>query len=166
MREDAHTVLTKLVQGSHRCFATQGIGIQTEREKLSGTPYAAVWCCSDQRPDPEVLFDAPEGGLFVVQTSPTWPSMAVSASIDYAASQLKIPLLVVLGHHGCKLSNRDSYFRSDNGNSERPKGGFDRAFVEEAVRTFRFEGEFHGPLEIVGAYLRANGQVEFFGNDQ
>jgi len=47
------------------------------------------------------VFDQPEGTLFVVRIAGNTASQAAIASLDYAVSQLKVPLLVVLGHTGC-----------------------------------------------------------------
>jgi carbonic anhydrase len=67
-------------------------------------PYAVVLACADSRVGPEVIFSAGLGDLFVVRVAGNIVDarcLGVLGSIEYAIEELKIPLIVVLGHEGC-----------------------------------------------------------------
>jgi carbonic anhydrase len=81
---------------------TWKIGRETLADLAKGqNPYATILCCSDSRVPPEVIFDAGFGDLFVVRVAGNVLSPEVSGSMQYAASHLHTPLLVVLGHEHC-----------------------------------------------------------------
>ncbi len=67
-------------------------------------PQAAIIACSDSRVPPEILFDQGVGDLFVIRIAGnviggTGP--VVKGSIEYAVAELKVPLVMVLGHSNC-----------------------------------------------------------------
>src|SRR4051812_32609272 len=64
------------------------------------SPFAALLGCSDSRVPPELIFDAGFGDLFVIRVAGNVVSPGVAGSIQYAAAQ-GVMLLVVLGHDGC-----------------------------------------------------------------
>jgi carbonic anhydrase len=64
-------------------------------------PFATILACADSRESPELLFDQGLGDLFVVRTAGHVLDSAVLGSIEFGISELKIPLLVVLGHQRC-----------------------------------------------------------------
>lgn len=65
-------------------------------------PFAAVVCCSDSRVPPEIVFDCGLGDLFVLrQAGNVANSPTALASIEFAVSQLDVPLIFVLGHTDC-----------------------------------------------------------------
>ena len=67
-------------------------------------PYAIVLACSDSRVSPEVVFSAGLGDMFVVRVAGNIVDpkcLGVLASIEYAITELKIPLIFILGHEGC-----------------------------------------------------------------
>lgn len=64
-------------------------------------PLAIVVTCSDSRVVPELIFDQGLGDLFVVRTAGEVVDNAALGSIEYAASHLHVPLLIVLGHKRC-----------------------------------------------------------------
>jgi len=66
-------------------------------------PHAVVLTCSDSRVPPELLFDQGIGDLFVVRVAGNVAGEKELASIEYAADQLGVPLVVVLGHQRCPL---------------------------------------------------------------
>ena len=75
-------------------------------------PFAVILGCSDSRVPPEVIFDLGLGDLFVVRVAGNIEDEIVLGSIEYAASHLHTPLIVVLGHSQCgaitaALSNRN-----------------------------------------------------------
>jgi len=64
-------------------------------------PFACVLSCSDSRVPPEIVFDQGLGDLFVTRTAGQVVDHAVLGSVQYGIAELKIPLLVVLGHERC-----------------------------------------------------------------
>jgi len=64
-------------------------------------PYATILGCSDSRVPPELIFGAGFGDLFVIRVAGNSLSSDVAGSMQYAASHLHTPLVVVLGHEGC-----------------------------------------------------------------
>ena len=67
-------------------------------------PYAIVLACADSRVPPEVIFSAGLGDLFVVRVAGNIVDpkcLGVLGSIEYAIQELRIPLVLVLGHAGC-----------------------------------------------------------------
>jgi len=65
------------------------------------TPKAMVLCCSDSRVVPEEVFHCGPGELYVVRVAGNVATPEVLASLEYGATQLRIPVLVVLGHQHC-----------------------------------------------------------------
>lgn len=71
-------------------------------EVLQGqAPFAAILGCSDSRVPLEIIFDQGIGDLFVIRVAGNVIDDIVSASIEYAAEHLHVPLIVVLGHQNC-----------------------------------------------------------------
>lgn len=64
-------------------------------------PFAVVLSCADSRVPPEIVFDQGLGDLFVCRTAGQVVDDAVLGSIQYGVAELKIPLIVVLGHEKC-----------------------------------------------------------------
>jgi carbonic anhydrase len=66
-------------------------------------PHAIVLTCSDSRLPPELVFDQGIGDLYVVRVAGNVAGEKELASIEYAAEQLGVPLVVVLGHKRCHV---------------------------------------------------------------
>ena len=64
-------------------------------------PFAVILGCADSRVPPEVIFDQGLGDLFVVRVAGNIIDDVVLGSIEYAASHLHTPLIMVLGHSQC-----------------------------------------------------------------
>ncbi|MBT2511891.1 carbonic anhydrase [Streptomyces sp. ISL-98] len=64
-------------------------------------PFAVLFGCSDSRLAAEIIFDRGIGDLFVVRTAGHVTGPEVLGSIEYGASVLDCPLVVVLGHDSC-----------------------------------------------------------------
>ncbi len=64
-------------------------------------PYATIFGCSDSRVQPELIFDANFGDLFIVRVVGNVVSGEVMGSLQYAGSHLHTPVFMVLGHEGC-----------------------------------------------------------------
>jgi carbonic anhydrase len=67
-------------------------------------PFALILGCADSRVAPELLFNAGFGDLFVVRVAGNIVDprcFSVTGSIEYAVHELKVPLIMVLGHQNC-----------------------------------------------------------------
>lgn len=67
----------------------------------SQTPFAVLVTCSDSRVPPELLFGRGLGELFTVRNAGNTIDTSALGSIEYAVSQLGVPLVVVMGHARC-----------------------------------------------------------------
>jgi len=73
-----------------------------QRELASAQhPHAIVLSCADSRVAPEIVFDQGLGDLFDVRVAGNVAGDPEIASIEYAASHLHVPVLVVVGHQHC-----------------------------------------------------------------
>jgi carbonic anhydrase len=66
-------------------------------------PYAAVLTCSDSQVPPEILFDQGLGDLYVVRVPGNIVGEKELASMEFAAHELAVPVVLVLGHQNCSL---------------------------------------------------------------
>ncbi len=64
-------------------------------------PTAVVFGCADSRVAAEIIFDQGLGDMFVVRTAGHVLDSAVLGSIEFAVTELGVPLIVVLGHDSC-----------------------------------------------------------------
>jgi carbonic anhydrase len=64
-------------------------------------PIAAVISCCDSRVSPEILFDQQLGQLFVSRVPGNVASDSAKWMLEIAVSELKVPVILVLGHIGC-----------------------------------------------------------------
>jgi carbonic anhydrase len=72
-------------------------------------PATMIIACADSRADPAMIFDAAPGELFVVRNvaalvppyEETGGLHGVSAALEFAVTQLKVPHILVMGHGGC-----------------------------------------------------------------
>src|SRR5215510_9151197 len=85
---------------------------QDHYEKLAQegqTPDVMIVSCCDSRVDPETLFSAMPGELFVVRNVanlvPPFETQGkyhgVSAALEFAALNIRVKHILVLGHSGC-----------------------------------------------------------------
>jgi carbonic anhydrase len=73
-----------------------------QRELAAGqSPHAIVLSCADSRVAPEIILDQGLGDLFDVRVAGNVATDSEIASIEYAASHLHTPLLIVMGHQKC-----------------------------------------------------------------
>ena len=101
-----------LIAGYHR-FRTTVWPAQAQRyaqlARRRQQPATAVIACSDARIDPQTIFDAEPGDLFVIRNvaglvppyAPDGGCHGTSAALEYAVKILKVPRIVVLGHAHC-----------------------------------------------------------------
>ncbi len=65
------------------------------------TPFCVLISCSDSRVPPELLFGRGLGELFIVRNAGNTVDTVALGSVEYAISQLGVPLVVVMGHEKC-----------------------------------------------------------------
>jgi carbonic anhydrase len=99
--------LKRLRKGNRR-FVTgkndiaRSIGEARRAELIEGqTPFAVILACSDSRVPVELIFDQGLGELFVIRVAGNIVAPSQVDSIEYAATELGTPLVVVLGHSNC-----------------------------------------------------------------
>ncbi|NKE46420.1 carbonic anhydrase [Roseomonas frigidaquae] len=98
--------LERLMQGNQRYLAQApqpGPGNRDRRAILATgqAPFAAVLGCADSRAAPEVLFQAGLGDIFVARNAGNLADTGAIGSLEYAVSNLGVPLIMVLGHEHC-----------------------------------------------------------------
>lgn len=64
-------------------------------------PQVAVLSCADSRVDPDIIFDAPLGGVFSVRIAGALATDEALASFQYAVDVLDVGVVLVIGHDGC-----------------------------------------------------------------
>jgi carbonic anhydrase len=98
--------LARLQEGNQRYVALQAThpnqtGSRRTELAQSQKPFAIVFGCVDSRAAPELLFDRGLGDLFVIRTAGHVLDNAALGSIEFGVAELKIPLVMVLGHERC-----------------------------------------------------------------
>src|ERR1700746_550831 len=69
--------------------------------KFGQKPRALVIGCSDSRTDPQMVFNAAPGELFVIRNVANLVPHRSSAAIEFAVRALKVPQIIVMGHAMC-----------------------------------------------------------------
>ena len=106
MNKDFNTALQSLKEGNERFISGNLLPKDTYAEDRKilyegQHPFAVVFCCSDSRVVPEIIFDQKLGDLFVIRNAGNVVDEDVLGSIEYAVEHLGTPLVVVLGHSCC-----------------------------------------------------------------
>jgi carbonic anhydrase len=102
----AEDPLARLVAGNKRFVAGKAThpnqGAQ-RRAALAAKqqPFASILSCADSRVPPEIVFDQGIGDLFVVRVAGNIAEVPGIGSLEFAATALGVPLIVVLGHSRC-----------------------------------------------------------------
>lgn len=102
----AKEALEKLLEGNKRysgeCAVHPNQSSKRRTELLeTQNPIAVIMTCADSRVSPEIIFDQGLGDLFVTRVAGNVASDFALGTIEYAAIQLKVPLVIVLGHSSC-----------------------------------------------------------------
>ena len=105
-RPTPKAALDMLKKGNADFLAGKPIAVDTNgRRRLQVAkgqePFAILVSCSDSRVPPEVLFGRGLGELFIVRNAGNTVDTAAMGSIEYAVAELKVPLIVVMGHERC-----------------------------------------------------------------
>ncbi|MCC3406885.1 MAG: carbonic anhydrase [Microcoleus sp. PH2017_10_PVI_O_A] len=98
--------LKKLMEGNQRYIDQKRTFPDQARSRIVEVakgqhPFATVLACSDSRVTPEIIFDQGLGDLFDVRIAGNFLDDVVLGNIEYAALELGVPLLVILGHERC-----------------------------------------------------------------
>jgi carbonic anhydrase len=104
--ERSRSSLAALWEGHRRFLASRTQARNYEQPILqslaaSPNPIAAVVACSDSRVAPEILFDRGLGDLFVSRVPGNVASDGTKWMLEIAVTELKVPLVIVVGHTGC-----------------------------------------------------------------
>jgi carbonic anhydrase len=101
-----------LIEGYRRFRAGTWLNERSRFEELSRLgqkPRALVIACSDSRTDPQMVFNAAPGELFVIRNvanlappyGPDDQPHGISAAIEFAVRSLRVREIVILGHAMC-----------------------------------------------------------------
>jgi carbonic anhydrase len=100
--------LQALKEGNARFVADKLIQPDTSakrrKELVKGQhPSAIILTCADSRVVPELIFNKGLGEMFVIRVAGNVVDSVPSilGSLEYAVAEVKVPLVVVLGHEGC-----------------------------------------------------------------
>ncbi|MEG4802287.1 carbonic anhydrase [Microcoleus sp. ARI1-B5] len=98
--------LKKLMQGNQRYIDQKRTFPDQARSRIVEVaqgqhPFATILACSDSRVAPEIIFDQGLGDLFDIRVAGNFLDDVVLGNIEYAAVELGVPLLVILGHERC-----------------------------------------------------------------
>lgn len=103
----ANEALARLKEGNAR-FVSGNTQLdphfmQKERGQLVGgqAPFAVVLGCSDSRVPVEIVFDQGLGDLFVIRVAGNVVALSQIGSVEFAAVNFGVRLVVVLGHTQC-----------------------------------------------------------------
>ncbi len=103
----ATAALSRLRSGNQRFVdgvTHAGMDLHEQRRIASVAgqrPIAAVLGCSDSRVPVEIVFDQALGDLFVIRVAGNVVASSQIGSVEFAAEQFGIRLVVVLGHTQC-----------------------------------------------------------------
>jgi carbonic anhydrase len=106
----AEQALQKLKDGNERfakdMLERKNVGAARRAALAQGQkPLAVILSCADSRVPPEIIFNQGLGDLFVLRVAGNISDPFILGSIEFAVSQLKTPLVVVLGHESCGAVN-------------------------------------------------------------
>ncbi len=102
----SNQALDRLMRGNQRFArgACHHPRLDPERRKALDRiqePFAAILTCADSRVPPETIFDQGLGDLFVVRVAGNILNDQLLGSLEYAAVQLHVPLIMVMAHSDC-----------------------------------------------------------------
>lgn len=98
--------LDRLMVGNQRYVNNRTLPLNESASRRSEvakgqSPFATIFSCVDSRVPPELVFDRGLGDLFVIRTAGHTLDQAVLGSLEFGVEELKIPLLLVMGHSKC-----------------------------------------------------------------
>lgn len=98
--------LELLIEGNDAFLANELPEPPTDAERRLAlakgqAPFCAYVTCSDSRVPPELLFGRGLGELFIIRNAGNTVDTVAMGSIEYAVAELRVPLVVVMGHESC-----------------------------------------------------------------
>lgn len=101
----AERIWTELMEGNARFVSgkLRERNVVAERDAIarSPKPKALVLTCADPRVDPDIIFDTRLGDLFVLRVAGNTADKKNLGSMEFAITDLNVPLAIVLGHMHC-----------------------------------------------------------------
>jgi len=113
----------------------------------AGRPTAAVFRCADAGLPPDVVFGQSGDSLIDLSTWGHTIDSGVMGGLEYAVDVLGVPLIVLLGHHGCPAMREAMRAWND---VDLPKGS-SRVMVEQVIGSIVRRGAVADSPESVGA---------------
>lgn len=105
----------RFIDGEHERFVHhRRRRVQTSEQ--GQRPPVAVLSCSDSRVPVEILFDSGIGEIFTVRVAGNIAGESEIGSLEYAVENLRISVLVVMGHTQCGAVNAAASGRIVHGN--------------------------------------------------
>lgn len=103
--DPASNALLILLQGNRRFLTGRPIHhhdvVAARRWATAQHPFGMVISCVDSRVPVEAVFDQDFGSLLVARSAGHVLDQALRASVEFGVVDLKVPLLMVLGHDRC-----------------------------------------------------------------
>ena len=144
-----------LLEGYRRFRANR---FESERERFrelaeGQKPRAIIIACCDSRADPATIFDADPGEIFVVRNVanlvPPFEASGgrhgVSAALEFAVTQLKVPEIIVMGHERC--GGIQAALTGCFHDAEPGEGGFVHRWMEQVAQPAAEIAASHGTGE-------------------
>lgn len=105
MLDQAESIWAELMEGNARFVSgklrTRDVVSERAAIARSPQPKALVLCCADPRVDPDIIFDTSLGDLFVLRVAGNTADKKNLGSMEFAITDMNVPLAVVLGHMYC-----------------------------------------------------------------
>lgn len=119
-------------------------------------PFAIILGCSDSRVPAELVFDQGLGDLFVIRVAGNIVAPSQIGSVEFAAAQFNIKLVVVMGHTLCGAvrATIEELKRPTGEQSRNIKSIVDR--IRPSVETFAQSELWHNHDELIHQAIRAN----------
>jgi carbonic anhydrase len=170
--------------------ASQPVSLSINRRRelsAADRPLAMVLSCADSRVPPEHIFNVGLGDLLVIRSGGGVVDRSILATIEYGATSLHTPLLVVMGHESCDVvraaadakgtaqtPNLDYLYKAIKAGPRRPRGEDEEARalildnIEQVINDTLAKSPLvrglvdGGELDVVGAYYElVSGRVVF-----
>ncbi|MGJ8668964.1 MAG: carbonic anhydrase [Oceanococcus sp.] len=150
--------LKRLQDGNQRFAARQ----RKIRDRLPAdlaygqAPFAVILGCSDSRVPAEIVFDQGLGDLFVIRVAGNIVAPTQIGSVEFAATQLGAPLVVVLGHGKCGAiaATLDEMNQPVGAGSRNLRSIVER--IEPSIKPLMERGPWDNPAKLMDAAVRAN----------
>lgn len=158
----ARDALERLREGNRRFVADtrndeNQSALARRKEVADGQePFAIILGCSDSRVPAEMVFDQGLGDLFVIRVAGNIVAPSQVGSVEFAASQFKTKLVVVLGHSKCGaiMATLEELKRPNENQSRNLKSIVDR--IRPSVETLLETDLKHDHDALVHQSIRAN----------